>query len=48
MVTAHEDLEGWEELTACLRDLPGFDGEWFAKVSQPPFAEGRTLVYVRR
>ena len=26
MVTAHEDLEGWEELTACLRDLPGFDG----------------------
>jgi len=48
MVAAHEDLEGWEELTACLRDLPGFDADWFANVSQPPFAECRTLVYVGR
>lgn len=48
MVTPHEDLEGWDQLTERLRDLPGFDADWFAKVSQPPFAECRTLVYVRR
>ena len=48
MVTAHEDLEGWDDLTARLRELAGFDRDWFAKVSQPPFAECRTLVYVRR
>lgn len=48
MVTAHEDLDGWEELTTRLRTLDGFDAEWFAKVSQPPFAECRTRVYIRR
>jgi hypothetical protein len=48
MVTAHEDLDGWEDLTARLRDLEGFDGDWFARVSQPPFAECRTRVYIRR
>jgi len=48
MVTAHEDLEGWEDLTAQLRTLDGFDAGWFARVSHPPFAECRTLVYVRR
>lgn len=48
MVTAHEDLHGWDELTERLRTLTGFDRDWFAKVSQPPFAECRTLVYVRR
>lgn len=48
MVMAHEDLEGWEDLTARLRKLERFDPNWFAKVSQPPFAECRTVVYLRR
>jgi hypothetical protein len=48
MASAHEDLESWEERTACLLDLPGFDADWFARVSQPPFPECRPLVYERR
>lgn len=48
MATAHEDLDGWDDFTASLRALDGFDLDWFAKVSLPPFAECRTRVYIRR
>ena len=45
---AHEAGPGWADLVEALETLPGFDAEWFAKVSQPPFEERRTVVFERR
>jgi len=47
MATVHEDLAGWDSLIAAFRLLADFDRDWFAKVSQPPFTECRTVVYER-
>lgn len=46
--TSHEEAEGWDELMASLARLPGFDLDWFAKVSQPAFAPCTTVIYERR
>ena len=45
---ANEESPGWAELVETLETLPGFESEWFAKVSQPPFEEARTVVFERR
>lgn len=42
---AHEDKANWPELLRQLSDLPGFDQDWFAKVSQPPFEECSYVAY---
>lgn len=43
----HEEAEGWPELVEALQRLPGFNTDWHAKVSQPPFAECRVVIYDR-
>lgn len=43
----HEEDEGWEVLLAHLSNLPGWRLDWFSAVSQPPFAECRTVTYRR-
>ena len=39
----HEEWDGWDGLIAHLRQLPGFNSDWHASVSQPPFAENKTV-----
>ena len=36
--TFHEDRSDWSALVQHLAKLPGFRGDWFDAVSQPPFA----------
>lgn len=43
----HEEAPGWDEAIDAFHALPGFDAEWFAKVSQPPFAESSTTAFER-
>lgn len=43
----HEELDGWDLLIDHLKSLPGFDGDWFASVSQPPFAASVTVAFSR-
>jgi hypothetical protein len=43
----HEELVGWDLLIDHLQRLPGFRVDWFAVVSQPPFAESRTVAFTR-
>ena len=45
--TFHEDLAGWQALVEHLAALPGFRRDWFAAVSQPPFARSETLAFQR-
>ena len=45
---SHEEAAGWNVLLDALQSLPGFDSNWFTKVSQPPFAECRTCAFERR
>jgi hypothetical protein len=45
--TFHEDLDGWDLLLEHLAKLPGFDRNWFAQVSQPPFATRETVAFRR-
>ena len=45
--TFHEELAGWDRLIDHLEELPGFRTDWFAAVSQPPFAVGETLAFAR-
>lgn len=44
---SHEESPGWDAFVGALLDLPGFDREWFAKVSKPAFAECRTSAFER-
>lgn len=44
-IRLHEDLPQWERDMARLANLDGFDKNWFAKVSQPPFASCNTIAY---
>jgi hypothetical protein len=45
--TFHEELDGWGLLIAHLQSLPSFRGDWFAAVSQPPFAASETVAFSR-
>jgi hypothetical protein len=46
--TLHEELVGWKALIDHLQRLPGFDPEWFAAVSTPPFATSETVAFTRQ
>jgi len=46
--TFNEELVGWGLLVGHLERLPGFRGDWFAAVSQPPFATNETVVFSRQ
>ncbi len=43
----HEEAPGWNALIALLNTLSGFDQNWFASVSQPPFEPSPVFVYER-
>jgi hypothetical protein len=43
----HEDLPGFEELTARLAMLPGFNRDWHSVVAYPPFKENGTVLFQR-
>ena len=45
--TFHEELVGWDLLIAHLQRLPSFRDDWFAAVSQPPFASSETVAFGR-
>lgn len=45
--TFHEELVGWDALIDHLQRLPGFRADWFAAVSQPPFATRETVAFSR-
>lgn len=44
----HEEMTGWEPLLDHLTKLKEFDGHWFAKVSQPPFASSDVVAFERK
>ena len=46
--TFHEELVGWDLLIDHLQKLPGFRADWFAAVSQPPFATSETVAFNRQ
>ncbi|MBK5265485.1 MAG: hypothetical protein JJE34_09690 [Alphaproteobacteria bacterium] len=41
----HEEATGWDTLIDHLGKLPGWRSDWFSSVSQPPFAECRTIAF---
>lgn len=43
----HEELSGWDLLLDHLQRLPNFRTDWFASVSQPPFAASETIAFSR-
>ena len=43
----HEEMAGWELLLRYLEDLPDFRNDWYASVSQPPFALSQTIAFSR-
>ena len=43
----HEELVGWGLLLDHLERLPSFRADWFAAVSQPPFATSETVAFSR-
>jgi hypothetical protein len=43
--TFHEEIDGWDLLIKHLQSLPGFRGDWFAAVSQPPFETSETVAF---
>jgi hypothetical protein len=45
--TFHEELVGWDLLIDHLKALPDFREDWFAAVSQPPFAASETVAFTR-
>jgi hypothetical protein len=46
--TFHEEMDGWALLLDHLQGLPGFRDDWFAAVSQPPFATNETVAFSRQ
>lgn len=46
--TFHEELDGWDLLIDHLQGLPSFRADWFAAVSQPPFAASETVAFSRQ
>ena len=47
VLTFHEELDGWASLIDHLAKLPSFRADWFAAVSQPPFATCETVAFNR-
>jgi len=45
--TFNEEITGWNLLIGHLESLPGFRGDWFAAVSQPPFEASETVAFSR-
>ena len=45
--TFHEEMDGWGDLVAKLAHLSDFRRDWFAGVSQPPFATSSLVAYER-
>ena len=43
----HEEAQGWQLLLNHLAALPGFNADWFAAVSQPPFKCSKMIAYQR-
>jgi len=45
---AHEEMDGWDELTAALKYQYGIRTEdWFGRVAFPAFRENRTVLWAR-
>jgi hypothetical protein len=44
---AHEEADGWDMLLRHLEKLPGFRSDWYAAVSQPPFASSTMVAYTK-
>ncbi len=44
----NEDQFGWDLLLQRLYKLPNFRTDWYAAVSQPPFATSETVSFNRR
>ena len=45
---SHEEATDWGDLVTALETLSGFNRGWFARVSQPTFAESRVCAFERR
>jgi hypothetical protein len=45
--TFHEELACWDALIEHFQKLPGFREDWFAAVSQPPFAASEMVAFSR-
>jgi hypothetical protein len=43
----HEETDTWNEWIEALAKLPGFETDWFARVSHPAFAPCLTVAYER-
>ena len=41
----HEEMPDWQNKIESLAELDGFDQDWFAKVSQPPFAASNHVAF---
>lgn len=46
--TFHEELDGWDALIEHLQRLPRFSPDWFASVSEPPFAISEIVAFARQ
>jgi hypothetical protein len=46
--TFNEELVGWALLLQHLYKLPSFRTDWYAAVSQPPFATSKTQAFSRQ
>ena len=44
-ILIHEDMDGWDRQIQRLTNLTAFDSDWFAKVSQPPFAPSNHVAF---
>jgi len=42
-----EDMPDWRGMLALLERLPGFDRNWYSKVSQPPFEPSYHIAFAR-
>ena len=43
----HEESDTWAPWVEVLSELPGFDTDWYAQVSLPPFAHSTTVAFER-
>ena len=43
----HEEVDGWKLLIRHLEALQAFQQDWFAQVSQPPFALSEIVAFRR-
>lgn len=43
----HEEGDEWERMLLEMEQLKGFDKSWHEKVINPPFAENRTIAFIK-